>query len=307
MKCAITHCGRCQFGPTFVCRDGPVFRYVGDRAAASRCGSSDGRDAQAEARGLEVRLLRRLPAQPARLRGRAARRSPAQLEIAYFLEATRGDGRGPLRPLAGRGLDHDRRTTPSASSEVRARLASGWSRSAPAPPPAGSRRCATSPTSTSSSPPSTPSPEYISTLDTSTPISDHVTVDFELQGCPINKHQLLEVISAYLHGAPPNIPPHSVCMECKRRGNVCVMVAHGTPCLGPVTHAGCGALCPSYDRGCYGCYGPMETPNTGLADRAGWGAARRRPARARPRLPHLQRQRAGLPGRERRSRTAASR
>jgi len=42
---------------------------------------------------------------------------------------------------------------------------------------------------------------------------------------------------------------------------VCVMVAHGTPCLGPVTHAGCGALCPSYNRGCYGCFGPMETPN----------------------------------------------
>jgi coenzyme F420-reducing hydrogenase gamma subunit len=106
------------------------------------------------------------------------------------------------------------------------------------------------------------SPEYISTLETSTPISDHVQVDFELQGCPINKRQLLEVISAFLHERRPAIPSSSVCMECKRRGNVCIMVAHGTPCLGPVTHAGCGALCPSYDRGCYGCYGPMETPNT---------------------------------------------
>jgi coenzyme F420-reducing hydrogenase gamma subunit len=105
------------------------------------------------------------------------------------------------------------------------------------------------------------SPDYISTLDTSTPISDHVTVDFELQGCPINKRQLLEVITAFLHGRRPAVPPHSVCIECKRGGNVCVMVADGTPCLGPVTHAGCGALCPAYDRGCYGCYGPMETPN----------------------------------------------
>jgi coenzyme F420-reducing hydrogenase gamma subunit len=95
------------------------------------------------------------------------------------------------------------------------------------------------------------SPQYISTLETSTPISAHVPVDYELHGCPINKRQLLEVITST-----------SVCMECKRRGNVCVMVAHGTPCLGPVTHAGCGALCPSYDRGCYGCFGPMETPNT---------------------------------------------
>jgi coenzyme F420-reducing hydrogenase gamma subunit len=105
-------------------------------------------------------------------------------------------------------------------------------------------------------------PEYINTLDHSTPISAHVKVDFELQGCPVNKRQLLEVINAFLNDRKPVTPPHSVCIECKLRGNVCVMVAHGTPCLGPVTHAGCGALCPSYDRGCYGCYGPMETPNT---------------------------------------------
>ncbi len=105
-------------------------------------------------------------------------------------------------------------------------------------------------------------PEYVSTLSTSTPISAHVAVDFELNGCPINKHQLLEVITALLHGRRPNIPATSVCMECKARGTVCVTVAHGTPCLGPVTHAGCGAICPAYNRGCYGCFGPMETPNT---------------------------------------------
>jgi coenzyme F420-reducing hydrogenase gamma subunit len=105
------------------------------------------------------------------------------------------------------------------------------------------------------------SPQYISTLQDSTPSSDHVRVDFELQGCPPDKHQLLEVISAFLNQRRPVIGSHSVCVECKRRGNVCVMVAHGTPCLGPVTHAGCGALCPTYDRGCYGCFGPMEEPN----------------------------------------------
>lgn len=105
-------------------------------------------------------------------------------------------------------------------------------------------------------------PDYIRTLATSTAIADHVQVDFELRGCPISKYQLLEVISAFLAGRRPVTPPHSVCIECKLKNNVCVMVAHGTPCLGPVTHAGCGALCPSYDRGCYGCYGPMETPNT---------------------------------------------
>jgi coenzyme F420-reducing hydrogenase gamma subunit len=107
------------------------------------------------------------------------------------------------------------------------------------------------------------SPQYISTLATSTPISAHVTVDFELRGCPIDKRQLLEVVTAFLAGRRPGIPATSVCTECKRRGLVCVMVAHGTPCLGPVTQAGCNALCPSYDRGCFGCFGPMESPNTG--------------------------------------------
>jgi coenzyme F420-reducing hydrogenase gamma subunit len=106
------------------------------------------------------------------------------------------------------------------------------------------------------------SPEFIDTLATSTPISDHVRVEFELRGCPINKHQLLDVISALLNSRRPTLPTHSVCIECKRRGNICVMVAQGTPCLGPITQAGCGAICPAYDRGCYACFGPKEDPNT---------------------------------------------
>ncbi len=110
-------------------------------------------------------------------------------------------------------------------------------------------------------------PDYISTLDRSTPISTHVTVDYELRGCPISKPQLLELITSYLSGKKPAIANESVCVECKRRGQICILVAKGTTCLGPVTHAGCGALCPSYDRGCYGCYGPKENANTqALAD-----------------------------------------
>jgi coenzyme F420-reducing hydrogenase gamma subunit len=104
-------------------------------------------------------------------------------------------------------------------------------------------------------------PDYISTLETSTPISAHVPVDFELRGCPIDKGQLLEVLNAFLHGRRPNIPSTSVCTECKKNGRVCVTVAHGTPCLGPVTQAGCGALCPAYNRGCFGCFGPAESAN----------------------------------------------
>ena len=107
-----------------------------------------------------------------------------------------------------------------------------------------------------------PEPSYISTLATSTPISDHVDVDFELRGCPIDRGQLIEVISAHLAGRPPRIPTTSVCMECKARGTACVMVSQGIPCLGPVTQGGCHALCPAYNRGCYGCFGPMESPNT---------------------------------------------
>ncbi len=105
------------------------------------------------------------------------------------------------------------------------------------------------------------SPEFISTLDTSTPIGDHVPVDLELRGCPISKAQLVETVSALLNARRPLVPTTSVCMECKARGTACVMVAQGTPCLGPVTQAGCGAICPAYGRGCYGCFGPMESPN----------------------------------------------
>jgi coenzyme F420-reducing hydrogenase gamma subunit len=104
-------------------------------------------------------------------------------------------------------------------------------------------------------------PEYISTLANSTAISQHIKVDYELYGCPINKHQLIEVISAFLNGRKPQVPAASVCVECKANDQVCIMVSKGTPCLGPITHAGCGALCPTYRRGCYGCFGPKENSN----------------------------------------------
>ena len=104
-------------------------------------------------------------------------------------------------------------------------------------------------------------PEYIATLNTSTAIAEHVPVDFELRGCPINHRQLLEVLTALLAGRRPRTSTESVCPGCKRRGTVCIVVAHGTPCLGPVTQAGCGAICPAYDRGCYGCFGPAQQVN----------------------------------------------
>ncbi|HVP15361.1 MAG TPA: hypothetical protein VMS88_07440 [Terriglobales bacterium] len=110
-------------------------------------------------------------------------------------------------------------------------------------------------------------PDWIQTLKTSTPIAHHVKVDYELQGCPPNKDQLLQVVTAFLAGRRPFLPTHAVCVECKRRGTVCVIVARGVPCLGPVTRTGCGALCPSYDRGCYGCFGPLHGANTASLSR----------------------------------------
>jgi sulfhydrogenase subunit delta len=105
-------------------------------------------------------------------------------------------------------------------------------------------------------------PAFVETLATSTPVAAHVPVDLELRGCPIDRGQLLEVLGALLAGRRPVLPTHSVCLECKARGVTCVLVAHGTPCLGPVTQTGCGALCPRYARGCFGCFGPSESPNT---------------------------------------------
>ncbi|MBH0200942.1 MAG: sulfhydrogenase subunit delta [Nitrospira sp.] len=108
-----------------------------------------------------------------------------------------------------------------------------------------------------------PSPEYIQSLSTSTPISEHVHVDCELWGCPIDKNQLLHVITDLVAGVQSRLPADSVCLECKRRGNVCVLVAKGLPCLGPVTRTGCGAICPAMGRDCYGCFGPMEGARKG--------------------------------------------
>ena len=119
------------------------------------------------------------------------------------------------------------------------------------------------------------SPEYITTLATSTAIADHVPVDFELRGCPIDTRQLVELVTAIVLGRKPRVPGYPVCVECKARGTVCVAVAKGIPCLGPVTQAGCGAICPAHDRECFGCYGPAEAVN--LVSLSGFYEARGTP------------------------------
>jgi sulfhydrogenase subunit delta len=105
-------------------------------------------------------------------------------------------------------------------------------------------------------------PEYIEVLDTATPIADHIKVDLELWGCPINTGQIVHVVRQLLFGVAPAIDAESLCLDCKRQGHVCTLVAKEEPCMGPVTHTGCGALCPSVGRACYACYGPADTTNT---------------------------------------------
>jgi coenzyme F420-reducing hydrogenase gamma subunit len=107
-----------------------------------------------------------------------------------------------------------------------------------------------------------PTPAFVDSLADSTPIAAHVPVDLELTGCPVDRGQLLGALASLLRGAVPSPSTTPVCIECKRRGYVCVVVARGEPCLGPVTRTGCGALCPAFGRGCYGCFGPSQTPNT---------------------------------------------
>jgi coenzyme F420-reducing hydrogenase gamma subunit len=115
-----------------------------------------------------------------------------------------------------------------------------------------------------------PNPEFVDSLATARPVSDIVAVDCELRGCPISPAQLRELIASLVIGRRPQLPDEAVCLECKRRGVVCVAVADGAACLGPVTRTGCGALCPAYGRGCYGCFGPRESANT--ASLAHWFA-----------------------------------
>ena len=184
----------------------------------------------------------------------------AQVEIAYFLEVSRGVMEGPYDISLVEGSI----TTPGDAERIREiREASKYLVAIGACATAGGIQALRNFADVKEFAAAIYAhPEAIDALKRSSPIAEHVFVDFELRGCPINKRQLLEVVSAYLNGRKANIPAHSVCMECKMRGTPCVMVAAGIACLGPVTQAGCGALCPAYGRGCYGCFGPMETPNT---------------------------------------------
>ena len=182
------------------------------------------------------------------------------LDIAYFLEATRAQGKGPYDVSLVEGSI----TTPHDAERIhRVRRQSKLLITIGACATAGGIQALRNFADVDGFISTVYArPDYIETLRKSTPIHDHVKVDYQLRGCPIDKHQLLDVIASLLNGRKPNLPDHSQCMECKLQGTVCVMVAQGVACLGPVTQAGCGNLCPACRRGCYGCFGPKEAPNT---------------------------------------------
>ena len=275
MKCAIGHCGHCQLGPTASsagtgrsCRYDRVEPLARDPGAVSACArkptlavwkfaSCDG--CQLTLLDCEDELLA--------LAG--------EVEIAYFLEATRGDGRRARTTSRWSRARSPRRTTPSASARCgaqsrRARHDRRLRDRGRHPGAAQLRRRRRLHLGRLRD-----ARVHLDARDLDADLARTSPVDFELQRLPDRQAPAARGDQRLpATGASPRIAAHSVCVECKRRGNVCVMVAHGTPCLGPVTHAGCGALCPAYDRGCYGCFGPMETPNTAsLARLAASGSA----------------------------------
>ncbi len=299
MKCAVGLCGHCQFGPLFVCKDGPVFRYDRDRGTASACGRSEMAARPklavwkfASCDGCQLSLL---DCEDELLAVAGA------VEIANFLEASRAVAEGPVRPRRWSRARSPRRTTPSASSRsARSSQLPGHHRRLRHrrrhPGAAQLRRRATS---SSRAVYATPRVHQHARR----PRRRSPTTCSSISSCAAARStssSCSRCSAPSCTAASRTSRRYSVCIECKRRGTVCVMVAHGTPCLGPVTQAGCGALCPSYDRGCYGCFGPMETPNTaslGALVAASLGAE---PPRPGARLPHLQRLRRTLPHRERR-------
>ena len=241
------------------------------------------RTAKPAARRVQVRLVRRLPAAAARRRRTGCSTLADRVEIDHFLEARSRSSPGPTTSASSRARSPRPRTWRGSGRS--AASAGSSSRSAPARPPAASRPCGTGAGSTSSSAAVYASPAYVAALATSTPIADHVPVDFELRGCPIDAGQLVELITA--RRRRPQAAAcrgTAVCVECKARGTVCVAVAQGIPCLGPVTQAGCGAICPAHDRECFGCYGPSEQPNlvslTGFYEHRGTPRRAARAARA---------------------------
>ncbi len=182
------------------------------------------------------------------------------VDIAYFLEATRAVKPGPYEVAMVEGsvtTPHEAERIRQIRSEARFLIALGTCATA-----GGIQALRNFGNADELARMVYPHPEYLEYLDKSTAIAEHVKVDLEIWGCPVNKHLVLECTAALLQKRKPNLPQYTLCMECKLRGTTCVTVAQGMPCLGPAVQAGCGAICPANGRGCYGCFGPVAYANT---------------------------------------------
>jgi coenzyme F420-reducing hydrogenase gamma subunit len=185
----------------------------------------------------------------------------AAVDIAFFLEATRATRPGPYDIALVEGsvtTEHESSRIAEIRSQAKILIALGTCATA-----GGIQALRNFADASQLASVVYAHPEFLHYVDTSKPISDFVKTDLELWGCPVNKAQVLEVVAALLAGRKPSLPAHTVCMDCKRRETSCVMVDSGTLCLGPVTQAGCGAICPALRRGCYGCFGPAGQANLG--------------------------------------------
>jgi len=93
-------------------------------------------------------------------------------------------------------------------------------------------------------------------------IGEYVKVDALLKGCPPHRNNIVELLKSAVLKIRPRLRSHPVCVECKFSDNLCLITSKKMACMGPVTSAGCGAICPSLNRECEGCFGPMSNPNS---------------------------------------------
>jgi coenzyme F420-reducing hydrogenase gamma subunit len=88
-------------------------------------------------------------------------------------------------------------------------------------------------------------------------INEIVAVDAYIPGCPIDRNEFSKMVTSIALGRKPRLPNYPVCVECKKNENICVFELDQF-CLGPITRAGCNAICPTNGEGCDGCRGFLE-------------------------------------------------
>ncbi len=259
MRCGVALCGHCQLGPLLLCRDGPVVSYAEAAPLAGLKGAVMTRRRQAQAGRVEAGVLRRLPAHPARLRGRAARGGRRRRDRALHRGIERG-GRRAVRRVPGGGVGDHRAGRPPDQARS-GRRPGCWSRIG---------ACATAGGIQALRNFADVGGVHLGGVRAARVHLDPGHLDAGVRsrhgrlraaGLPDRQAPAARAADRAAGGPQAPDPAHSVCHDCKLRGTSCVMVAQGTPCLGPITQAGCGAICPAFGRGCYGCFGPVAAPN----------------------------------------------